>query len=179
MRILNVIYIENRNLYITKTCLTKNMFRFSTKVLHRKIREMEEFDWPKPGCSLFLMTDGRMYGERKLFAHHEILEELLGRKIDDSRMFANIIKKANVSRVLVSGYNGLFVNLVDYPTREQKQTVLDLIKYGKYVSLTIHSLRKFNPDEPKKDDILNALGIYKFYCNRDAYMAANDFSTIH
>ena len=98
------------------------MFRFSPKILHRKIATLNEYYYPGYCCSLFLLQDGRMFGSDELYDHKNMLETVMKRQISNEDMVTHIITKCKISRI-VTNNKLLAVYLADYPTNEQAEAL--------------------------------------------------------
>lgn len=122
--------------------------KFSPKILLKKLSKLEEYYYPTTTCSLFLLPDGKLVGADNLFQHRKILEQLMNRKIPNDQDAIDILIKTCVSRIIINDYNVLHVNLLVYPTQEQKFTLEGLGMCGKYSEIVVDINDKLAPNAP-------------------------------
>ena len=141
------------------------------KKLLRKIPKLyNEYYYPTDKHSLFLMPDGKLYGKSGLMQHSDMVEEMIGRKVDDPE-FIRLMAEANLCRVNIN--RGLYLDCMADPTSKQIATLRDLVNYGNYFNTVILTFPNIIPDSPSENQIRNLLGIGLLDFSLTSHSSAN------
>ena len=126
------------------------------KLLRRIPLDYKEYYFPKTNCCLFLMPDGRLFGNNGYMQHSPMVQKIIGRKISDKECMCLLVQ-SKIGRVVI--YKRLLFDIVFDPSNDQIQTLKDLIKYGNYVETVIGTFPEMVPDSPSENQICKILGL--------------------
>ena len=115
--------------------------------------ELSEYHYPRHNCSGIILPDGRIFGIPGILKHKDLLEKIIGKKVIDGDMQVKWFEKLELVAIEVNK-NRLYVTLaVVLPSSKQKETINDLIDYGKYEYMTLDSYKFFIKGLPNKTEI--------------------------
>ena len=115
--------------------------------------ELSEYHYPQHNCSAIILPDGRMFGIPGILKHKDLLEKIIGKKVIDGDMQVKWFEKLKLIAIEVND-NFLFVTLaVVLPSSKQKETINDLIDYGKYDDMSLSSYYLFIESLPNKKEL--------------------------
>ena len=114
--------------------------------------ELSEYHYPQHNCSAIILPDGRMFGIPGILKHKDLLEKIIGEKVIDGAMQVEWFEKLELVSIEVNK-NFLFITIAVLPSSKQKETINDLINYGKYEYMTLDSYDLFIESLPNKNDL--------------------------
>ena len=114
--------------------------------------ELSEYHYPRHNCSAIILPDGRIFGIPGILKHKDLLEKIIGKKVIDGDMQVKWFEKLKLIAIEVND-NFLFVTLAVLPSSKQKETINDLIDYGKYDDMELDSYDLFIESLPNKKEI--------------------------
>ena len=114
--------------------------------------ELSEYHYPQHNCSAIILPDGRMFGIPGILKHKDLLEKIIGKKVIDGDMQVEWFEKLELVAIEVNE-SFLFITIAVLPSSKQKETINDLIDYGKYEYMTLDSYDLFIESLPNKKEL--------------------------
>ena len=114
--------------------------------------ELSEYHYPQHNCSAIILQDGRMFGIPGILKHKDLLEKIIGKKVIDGAMQVEWFEKLKLVSIEVNE-SFLFITIAVLPSSKQKETINDLIDYGKYKYMSLGSYEYFIESLPNKTEL--------------------------
>ena len=114
--------------------------------------ELSEYHYPQHNCSAIILQDGRMFGIPGILKHKDLLEKIIGKKVIDGDMQVEWFEKLKLVAIEVNESH-LFITIAVLPSSKQKETINDLIDYGKYEYMELDSYDLFIESLPNKKEL--------------------------
>ena len=114
--------------------------------------ELSEYHYPQHNCSAIILPDGRMFGIPGILKHKDLLEKIISEKVIDGAMQVEWFEKLELVSIEVNK-NFLFITIAVLPSSKQKETINDLINYGKYDDMSLSSYYLFIESLPNKKEL--------------------------
>ena len=114
--------------------------------------ELSEYHYPQHNCSAIILQDGRMFGIPGILKHKDLLEKIIDEKVIDLVMQVKWFEKLELVAIEVNE-SFLFITIAVLPSSKQKETINDLIDYGKYEYMELESYDLFIESLPNKTDL--------------------------
>ena len=114
--------------------------------------ELSEYHYPQHNCSAIILQDGRMFGIPGILKHKDLLEKIIDEKVIDLVMQVKWFEKLELVAIEVNE-SFLFITIAVLPSSKQKETINDLIDYGKYEYMELESYDLFIESLPNKKEL--------------------------
>ena len=126
--------------------------RKNNDIIKKIESELSEYHYPHHKCSAIILPDGRMFGIPGILKHKDLLEKIIDKKVVNGEMQEKWFEKLEVVAIEVNK-RFLFITIAVLPSNKQKETISDLIDYGKYEYMSLDSYSWFIKGLPKKAEI--------------------------
>ena len=128
------------------------IMRRNSAIIKKIEFELSEYHYPQHNCSAIILPDGRMFGIPGILKHKDLLEKIIGKKVIDGDMQVEWFEKLELVAIEVNE-SFLFITIAVLPSSKQKETINDLIDYGKYEYMTLDSYDLFIESLPNKKEL--------------------------
>ena len=126
--------------------------RRNSDIIKKIESELSEYHYPHHNCSAIILQDGRMFGIPGILKHKDLLEKIIDKKVVNGKMQAEWFEKLELIAIEVND-NFLFIRVAGLPNSKQKETINDLIDYGKYEYMELGSYEFLIEGLPNKKEL--------------------------
>ena len=134
------------------------MVEYKIKSILTKLGKLQEYYYPMHQCSLFCLPDGRLVGNSKLTDHVNILEPIIGKKLETTEFF-ELMVKTRIVRITMNNFLILYIDVAAPMTSDQIDVLSGLVMCEKYQNVIADSHQNFVPNAPSWKEIRHKLGM--------------------